>query len=264
MAIFFAWSVYCGSRVLWRRDDGVVGRCNLLTNTANDANPLSPTLLPMLPDDILLEILLRLSVRVLLRFKRVCKSWRTLISSPQFAIDNFRRHLSSANRHLPSRLVYANWNYYHCLVGVLPLQPLFNSPLAITKVVSFQPRGFQISNWLPRYQRLLQCFPYPAVVGLSGCVGKFVSGTGTLNWMAKLSGGGGGAAFIIENRWVILSLDLANESFGQLQLPHISRYNACDSEMQVLRNCLCFTIDHRNTVFDVWIMKEYGVRSPGC
>ncbi|MED6165538.1 hypothetical protein PIB30_100488 [Stylosanthes scabra] len=70
-------------------------------------------------------------------------------------------------------------------------------------------------------------FPYPAV-GFSGYIGKFVSGTGTLNWMTKLSGGGN------ENMWVILSLDLANDSFGQVWLPSLcgSSDNACDPELQ--------------------------------
>ncbi|MED6205582.1 hypothetical protein PIB30_018938 [Stylosanthes scabra] len=290
MANFLTWTEYFGNRVLWR-SDSVAGR---------------------------------LPVRALLQFKRVCKSWRTIISNPQFAIDNFRQH-SSANRYLPWRLVYANWHYYHCRIGFLPMQPLFNTPSAITKVVSFHvdfpigalliigscngllclhhlqscslllwnPCTGTMSKWfridlgsftyygfgydhvhdkyklvsaLGQVSTLIYTFgahsytvgpgfPYPPV-GLCGYIGKFVSGTGTLNWMAKLSGGGN------EDKWVILSLDLANDSFGQVLLPRLSGSidNTCDPELQVLRNCLCFTIDHKNTVFDVWIMKEYGVR----
>ncbi|MED6169452.1 hypothetical protein PIB30_021443 [Stylosanthes scabra] len=93
-------------------------------------------------------------------------------------------------------------------------------------------------------------FPYP-VVGLSGHIGKFVSGTvGTLNWMAKLK----------EKKWVILSFDLASETFGQVLLPLLSGvgHNTCDPELQVSLNCLCFTIQ-KDTVFEVWMMKEYGV-----
>ncbi|MED6220582.1 hypothetical protein PIB30_046200 [Stylosanthes scabra] len=304
MAFFFTWTENWGSRVLWR-SDGVVGRSNLLRNTANDGNPLCPK---PLPDDILVEILLRLPVKALLQFKRVCKSWRNLISSPQFAMDNFRQ-CSSANQHLPSRLVYANWHYYHCRLGFLPLQPLFKSPSAITKapamvccaciifrvvVSSWNPCTQFASRWIrieliislayygfgydhvhDKYKLVTtegqhltliytfganSCtvgpsFPYPAV-GSSGYIGKFVSGTGTLNWMAKLSDGDN------ENKWVILSLDLANDSLGQVWLPRLSGSgdNAFDPELQVLRNCLCFTIDHQNTVFDLWMMKEYGVR----
>ncbi|GAU43182.1 hypothetical protein TSUD_301480 [Trifolium subterraneum] len=42
-------------------------------------------LLPVLPEELIIEILLRLPVRSLLQFKCVCKSWKTLISDPQFA-----------------------------------------------------------------------------------------------------------------------------------------------------------------------------------
>ncbi|XP_057758598.1 F-box/kelch-repeat protein At3g23880-like [Arachis stenosperma] len=303
--------------------DRVVEGCNLVGSTAKDRNPLCPTL-PVLPDDILVEILLMLPVRALLQFKCVCKSWRTLISSPQFAMDNFRQR-SSADRDLTSRLVYYNRLYHHCRVGFLPLQPLFNSPSATTKVVSFD-MGCRVGalvvrgscNGLVCLHHLQSCclrlwnpctgsasqwfriefncftyygfgydhvhdkyklvtvegqdltvictfgansstigpkFPSPAV-GLSGSIGKFVSGTGTLNWMAKLTGSAAN-----ERKWVILSFDLANETFGQVPLPRLSGGgdNTCDPELQVLRNCLCFTIDHNNTVFDVWMMKDYGV-----
>ncbi|MED6193993.1 hypothetical protein PIB30_024303 [Stylosanthes scabra] len=56
-------------------DDGVLESCKLA----------------FLPDDIIVKILVSLPVKTLLQFKLVCKSWRTLISSPQFAIDNLRQ-----------------------------------------------------------------------------------------------------------------------------------------------------------------------------
>ena len=40
---------------------------------------------PFLPEELILQILLRLPVRSLLQFRCVCKSWKTLISDPQFA-----------------------------------------------------------------------------------------------------------------------------------------------------------------------------------
>ncbi|XP_058744660.1 F-box/kelch-repeat protein At3g23880-like [Vicia villosa] len=50
-------------------------------------SPLLPEKLAgeFLPEDLVTEILLRLPVKSLLQFKRVCKSWKTLISDPQFA-----------------------------------------------------------------------------------------------------------------------------------------------------------------------------------
>ncbi|MED6118696.1 hypothetical protein PIB30_005168 [Stylosanthes scabra] len=286
---------------------GDVERCNVVCPT-----------LPVLPDEIVIEILVRLPVKSLLQFKRVCKSWRILISSSQFAIHNFRQRCS-ADRHLPSRLVYANKSYNHCGFGFLPLQPLFKNPSATTPVVSFDmgyciggivirgscngllclhhlgsrcfclwnPCTGAASQWIhikfvtsltyfgfgydhvhDKYklvtahrQDLIRIYTFGAnsctlgpnfdhpAVGLSGNIGKYLSGTGTLNWMAKVK----------EKNWVILSFDLPNETFGQVSLPYLSGHNTCDPELQILRNCLSFTIDHKDTVLDVWMMKDYGV-----
>jgi len=50
--------------------------------TAN--NPL-----PFLPEELIVKILLKLPVKSLLQFKRVCKLWKTLISDTQFANKHF-------------------------------------------------------------------------------------------------------------------------------------------------------------------------------
>ncbi|KAG4378047.1 hypothetical protein GLYMA_18G256151v4 [Glycine max] len=42
-----------------------------------------------LPIELIELILLRLSVRHVIRFKRVCKSWLSLISDPKFCISHF-------------------------------------------------------------------------------------------------------------------------------------------------------------------------------
>ena len=55
-------------------------------------------------------------------------------------------------------------------------------------------------------------------------------------------------------RWVIISFDLAKETFARL-----SDDNLCRPVLQVLRNCLCVCFDRKETHCDVWLMKEYGV-----
>jgi F-box interacting protein len=47
-------------------------------------------LYPPLPDELIHQILLRLPVKSLLRFKCVCKSWFSLISDPHFANSHFQ------------------------------------------------------------------------------------------------------------------------------------------------------------------------------
>ncbi|XP_069145058.1 F-box/kelch-repeat protein At3g06240-like [Solanum lycopersicum] len=50
-------------------------------------------------DDIILDILLRLPVKSLIRFKCVCKSWRTSIEDPNFIEHHYALSKSNVNRH---------------------------------------------------------------------------------------------------------------------------------------------------------------------
>ncbi|CAA2965466.1 F-box kelch-repeat At3g23880-like [Olea europaea subsp. europaea] len=51
-----------------------------------------------LPEEVWVEILSRLPVKTLLRFKCVCRQWRTLISSPTFASLHLNRSISNPTR----------------------------------------------------------------------------------------------------------------------------------------------------------------------
>ncbi|XP_057453037.1 F-box/kelch-repeat protein At3g23880-like [Lotus japonicus] len=51
-----------------------------------------------LPTELIIEILLRLPVRSLLRFRRVCTSWSSLISDPQFAESHFDLNAAPTDR----------------------------------------------------------------------------------------------------------------------------------------------------------------------
>ncbi|XP_004496418.1 F-box/kelch-repeat protein At3g23880-like [Cicer arietinum] len=61
-----------------RRQNDTVSTQSVPETAANN-----PT--PILPDEIISEILVRVPVRSLLQFRCVCKSWKTLISDPHFA-----------------------------------------------------------------------------------------------------------------------------------------------------------------------------------
>ncbi|RDX70087.1 F-box/kelch-repeat protein, partial [Mucuna pruriens] len=60
-----------------------------------------------LPEELVREILLRLPVRSVLRFKCVCKSWFSLISDPQFGISHY--DLAAAPSH---RLLFRSNDFY--------------------------------------------------------------------------------------------------------------------------------------------------------
>src|ERR1044072_4289426 len=53
-----------------------------------------------LPHDLIVDILVRLPVKSLLRFKSVCKPWLSLISHPQFAKSHFDLALSPPTHRL--------------------------------------------------------------------------------------------------------------------------------------------------------------------
>ncbi|CAL0302771.1 unnamed protein product [Lupinus luteus] len=60
------------------------------------AAPPSPVEIAVIPYDIIIDILSRITVKPLLRFKSVCKSWKTLISDPQFAKIHFQRSITDS------------------------------------------------------------------------------------------------------------------------------------------------------------------------
>ncbi|CAI8619571.1 unnamed protein product [Vicia faba] len=78
-----------------------------------------------LPEELIVEILLRLPVRSLVQFKCICKSWKTLISDPKFV----KRHLqiSSAEPNL-IHLFFSQLSEPQKIVSY-PLKPLFQNIL---------------------------------------------------------------------------------------------------------------------------------------
>ena len=95
------------------------------------------------------------------------------------------------------------------------------------------------------YWRRIQAFPRGFLP--TGDSGKFVNGT--LNWVANS---------LTASTWDIVSLDLANESYGQILQPDYENVQIQQS-LGVLRDCICILCDYC-THSDVWIMKEYGVK----
>ncbi|XP_065862756.1 F-box/kelch-repeat protein At3g06240-like [Euphorbia lathyris] len=52
-----------------------------------------------LPNDLIVEILLRLPVKLLLQLKSVCKSWQSIISDPEFVKLHLKRAKQTTNLH---------------------------------------------------------------------------------------------------------------------------------------------------------------------
>ncbi|XP_057438933.1 F-box/kelch-repeat protein At3g23880-like [Lotus japonicus] len=86
-----------------------------------------------LPQDLITEILLRLPVKSLVRFKAVCKFWRSLISDPHFA----RTHFELA----APRFVF---NTFHGIRTMDLDGPLSSNPLSGAINIDFLPTSIVI------------------------------------------------------------------------------------------------------------------------
>ncbi|KAM0024953.1 putative F-box domain-containing protein [Helianthus debilis subsp. tardiflorus] len=72
-------------------------------------------------DDLVEQILIRLDVKDLIRFKTVCKSWHSLITSPRFVTRHLNRSYNEYNNifgYTSQRIVLAaTYGHGHRLVG---------------------------------------------------------------------------------------------------------------------------------------------------
>jgi hypothetical protein len=90
--------------------------------------------MPYLPSELIVEILLRLPVKSLIRFKSICKPWFSLISQHNFANSHFQitaathtRKILTISRTLPHKIQSTDFEINHHSVSPKHkfLQPFF-------------------------------------------------------------------------------------------------------------------------------------------
>ncbi|XP_061368795.1 F-box/kelch-repeat protein At3g06240-like [Gastrolobium bilobum] len=91
-----------------------------------------------LPDDMIVQILLKLPVRSLLRFKCVSKSWLCLISDPQFAKSHF--DLAAA----PTHRLFVKYDSFRVSID---LEALFHDDSFLVQLASPFPLSLHNSNF---------------------------------------------------------------------------------------------------------------------
>jgi len=89
---------------------------------------------PQLMEEIIMEILLRLPVKSLLRFRSVCKAWRAMINNPMFIRDHLRHSASK-------------WEQSPCFIV---------SPHTLDRIIPDELWPTTFSNHFPFYQWQLQ------------------------------------------------------------------------------------------------------------
>ncbi|GLT81485.1 hypothetical protein SLA2020_528680 [Shorea laevis] len=245
--------------------------------------------LPSLPDEIIFEsILTRLPVKSLVRFRCVCKSWRSSISDPRFiqnhlslakahdGLDNWRVILRYP-RHIIKSCSLSNIFHEPYGEGTENLLIVWNPSIRESKVISacvagsppLSAYGFGYCGICDDYKLVQLAIgrplkprtnlyslradswkntdEFPLEIDSVPCSAKVVDGS--LNWGVHLN---------LENSWVIVCYDLAEERFGTVSRPDdISPMT--NPTLRVLGGCLCILCARLNVSVDVWMMKEYGV-----
>jgi F-box interacting protein len=93
--------------------------------------------LPVLPLDVIPEILCRLPVKLLLQLRCVCKSWKSLISDPKFAKKQFR---VSTTRNLHFLLYTYNSGKY--ILTSYPIDSIFTNITTNFAQFEYSPNNF--------------------------------------------------------------------------------------------------------------------------
>ncbi|RHN73848.1 putative F-box domain-containing protein [Medicago truncatula] len=90
---------------------------------------------PFLPDELVFEILSRLQVKSLLQFQSVCKSWKTLISNPQFAQTHLRNLIVDPT--INHQRFFYSPESKPCKIASIPVKPLFENLSEPPKAIEF-------------------------------------------------------------------------------------------------------------------------------
>ncbi|MED6137332.1 hypothetical protein PIB30_064023 [Stylosanthes scabra] len=109
----------------------------LLTSAVTPPQPL-----PVLPDELIAEILLRVPARNLLRLRSVCRSWKTLISSSQLSNKHVQRLIAVDPSLSDPRVAYnhPSWIYMNKKFGDFSVRSLVENPTEPTEVLRFEGR----------------------------------------------------------------------------------------------------------------------------
>ncbi|KAJ0677562.1 putative F-box domain, galactose oxidase/kelch, beta-propeller, F-box associated interaction [Helianthus annuus] len=240
--------------------------------------------------DVLKQILIRLHVEDLIRCKRVCKSWHTLITSPRF----INRHLNRSynedryNNELSSRRVRIS--HRHCsLVGssnglVCIISCIHSRKVLVGNPLTREVRQLRLPGWMTHSPPVCSGFGYDSskddyklIVGAEKrknrtcvqvlslksnvwrvirelkytfCTKIGILWNGALHWIVRDE----------RMKMLIIAYDLSKEEFKEIPQPKgegcLFRFST--SRLGIVKECLC--IFGYACEDDVWIMEKYNVK----
>ncbi|PNX99168.1 F-box/kelch-repeat protein at3g23880-like protein [Trifolium pratense] len=232
---------------------------------------------PFLPEKI--RILLRLPVRSLLEYKCICKSWKTLISDPKFAKRQL--HILMVNPSIYQHIFSSRFFDSPRKIVSFPVKPLLENPIkpiefcmenrfkskksptldSCNKRMLVPYHGFGYDHINDKYKLLVASYDsekltqiytfggtnswttiqnFPSATSFDG---KFVSASGTLNWVIVKSG-----VSVSSNQGVILSFDLVNETYKEVLLPEHDGDEIRNARLGVWSDCICIDDDPPRTL----------------
>ncbi|KAM0013678.1 putative F-box domain-containing protein [Helianthus debilis subsp. tardiflorus] len=250
--------------------------------------------------DVLEHILIRLDVKLLIRCKRVCKSWHSLITNPGFINrhlnrsyneDRYNNNLDSRRISLPDKSSsHGRYNSYYDLVGSSNGLVCIISCLVSCKLLVCNPLTREVRQLeSPRLIGVLQlCWgfgydssrdDYKVVVGtkkgenqtcfevlsLKSNVWRVVE----VKYTFIITKAGilcnGALHWIVKdqnNKKLIISYDLSKEEFEEMPQPENAIYEFTHSSyLGTVKECLCIISPNDYfPVHDVWLMKKYDVK----
>ncbi|XP_076884861.1 F-box/kelch-repeat protein At3g23880-like [Bidens hawaiensis] len=242
-------------------------------------------------DDVLEEILIRLDVKDLTRYKCVRKSWFSLITSPRFV----RRHMNhSCNKH------HYNNEFGQRRVSLFTSLELFNCYRLIgssnglvcvefkSKLMLCNPLTREVRQLLsPPFTDLTSCWgfgydsstdDYKVIVGVwkgenQTCFQLLslksnewrLVGEAKFKWFDDKRGVlcNGALHWMISNydgntkTSSIISYDLSKEEFKEIHLPNDERYMRCN--LGIFKECLCMFGNYFSPT-NAWLIKKCNVK----
>ncbi|XP_058739603.1 F-box/kelch-repeat protein At3g23880-like [Vicia villosa] len=117
--------------------------------------PSSPSSLPILPDEIMAEVLSFLSVKTLIQMKCVSKFFNSLISDPTFIKMHLRRSARNPQLTIVSGNSVADFRF-----GTLPINSFLENPLITVPEKPFHPLLDTVHYWLVGSCNRLLCFAH--------------------------------------------------------------------------------------------------------
>ncbi|XP_047259292.1 F-box protein CPR1 [Capsicum annuum] len=246
---------------------------------SSDVTQFPADSLCILPPEIITEILSRLPVKSLLKFRSVSKSWLALISNPEF----INAHLSlSANKEETLHLIILidlEFGDKRCFKGC-PVASLFNN--SVTQAVdlgypieddSYELQSVGGGNGkhknLPEFGPRLEEPYYRPVYGLGydelhhdyDVANDTVDDVEIKVYSLKTDFGNGKLHWDMgREKKNIVSFDLANEKWDKVEKPYSIGVGETESSVRTMGSDLCVFTDYKQTHFCIWVMKEYGVK----